>query len=646
MTPVGEGSEDSGEVGASGDRAVNGEGPTENAKALASTRPARKLREPDPNAVTAEVTPSPAGLDRYKLLEEVGQGGMAVVYRAHDTALDREVAVKVLHPHLAGQAESRDRLEREAQAVAKLRHENILEIFDYSGRNSKKSFIVTEFIHGTTLRGFMNDHPLPHPELAELIVSEIARALEHAHQVGIIHRDIKPENVMIRRDGVIKLTDFGIAQMIDRDRMTVTGQLLGSPAYMAPEHVEGGGIDFRTDVFALGILLYQLATGELPFRGKNPHEVLKRIADCQFTPADAVNPRVGRKLAAVIQRALAKEKNARFADIGLMRRELIDDLGDAGLLEPRVELTQLFADPPAYVVALGPRLVDAFAARGRALRAAGRVAAALELWRRALEIEPRSGELLALVAGTERRRRMAIGAAVLGVGGAIAATAMYLVPTSVPVMPPVVATAPVKPVVTAIPATAVAGTVEGPNAGSETPQAAHPHDKVRTTALMQLGTPRPTPTAHKRSFELVPTPKAVRVLLDGVALGDYGPQLQAIEVDGQAHTVTFDSPFCYPETVAIEPGTEPGRILRRLKWRPATLTVRADPADADVLIDDRVIARSGHAMPLPIPPLSDGRRTVKVTVSSPGHASLERELTLRANEIQTLDATLHPTGTP
>ncbi|MGZ3429900.1 MAG: serine/threonine protein kinase, partial [Polyangia bacterium] len=243
-------------------------------------------------------------LSRYRLLQEVGQGGMAVVYKATDTTLNREVAVKVLHPHLAGQEESRARLQREAHAVAKLRHENILEIFDYSGPDSAESYIVTEFIHGRTLKNFLVDHPLPFPEIAEMIASEVARALEHAHQFGVIHRDVKPENVMIRDDGLIKLTDFGIAQIVDKERMTVTGQLLGSPAYMAPEHVEGRPLDFRTDVFAVGILTYQLATGQLPFRGKNPHEVLKRIAECRFVPANGVNALVGKRLNGVIDKAL------------------------------------------------------------------------------------------------------------------------------------------------------------------------------------------------------------------------------------------------------------------------------------------------------------------------------------------------------
>jgi serine/threonine protein kinase len=172
---------------------------------------------------------------RYRVIEEVGQGGMAVVYKAHDETLKREVAVKVLHAHLLAETESKTRLEREAQAVAKLHHDNIVQIFDYSGDGSSASYIVTEFIEGQTLKQFMSSRRPPPPEVAALIASEVGGALLHAHSFGIIHRDVKPENVMVRKDGLLKLMDFGVAQIMDLERMTVTGQLLGSPAYIAPE---------------------------------------------------------------------------------------------------------------------------------------------------------------------------------------------------------------------------------------------------------------------------------------------------------------------------------------------------------------------------------------------------------------------------
>src|SRR5262245_35640381 len=240
---------------------------------------------------------------------------MAVVYKGLDPSLLREVAIKVLHPHLAGHEEARRRFEREAQAVAKLRHENILEIFDYSGKQSAESYIVTEFIDGSTLKEFTTGHKLAYPEIGAMVVVEVCRALQHAHGLGVLHLDVKPENIMIRKDGAVKLMDFGIAQIVDAQRMTVTGQLLGSPAYMSPEHVEGKPLDFRTDVFSVGILLYQLATGELPFTGKNPHEILKRIAECKYTDARQVNPLVSDRLNRIITRALARLPDDRYPEV-------------------------------------------------------------------------------------------------------------------------------------------------------------------------------------------------------------------------------------------------------------------------------------------------------------------------------------------
>src|SRR3569623_1189164 len=269
-------------------------------------------------------------LDKYELLERVGQGGMAIVYRGIDRTLKRTVAVKILHKHLSDYQEARDRFEREAQAGAKLRHENILEIFDYSAKEGSDSYIVTEFIDGQTLKQFVTERPIAFPEIGAMIILQVCRALAHAHAGSILHRDVKPENIMIRADGIVKLMDFGISHMVDLERLTVTGQLLGSPAYMAPEHVEGKPLDFRTDVFAVGILTYQLATGHLPFRGKNPHEVLKKIAECKFQPAENVNPLIGKRLNRVIDKALQREPDARFSDVGELRRELVDDLADAG----------------------------------------------------------------------------------------------------------------------------------------------------------------------------------------------------------------------------------------------------------------------------------------------------------------------------
>jgi len=360
-------------------------------------------------------------IDKYELLERVGQGGMAIVYRGLDRSLQRQVAVKVLHKHLAEHQEARDRFEREAQAVAKLRHENILEIFDYSGRSSDESYIVTEFIEGWTLKQFCNDHPPQYPEIGAMIVTQICRALAHAHAQGVLHRDVKPENVMIRSDGVVKLMDFGISQMIDTQRLTVTGQLLGSPAYMSPEHVEGKPLDVRTDVFAAGIVLYQLTTGKLPFEGRNPHEILKRIAECKFPDPRHVSPRIGNELGRMILRAMARDPEQRFRDMGEMLGALERYLDGSGLGGVKEELARFFKSPASYEMALKARLVDHLLRRAKDCLAGGNQPVALELLDRVLAIDPPNPQVTEILSRLGKRRRTRSYAlavvAVLAVGG-------------------------------------------------------------------------------------------------------------------------------------------------------------------------------------------------------------------------------------
>src|SRR5512138_639183 len=309
---------------------------------------------------------------------------MAIVYRGLDRQLKRTVAIKILHKHLSDYQEARDRFEREAQVVAKLRHENILEIFDYSAKADSESYIVTEFIDGQTLKQFFTDRPIAFPEIGAMIILQVCRALAHAHAAGILHRDVKPENVMIRSDGVVKLMDFGISHMVDLERLTVTGQLLGSPAYMAPEHVEGRRLDFRTDVFAAGIVLYQLTVGKLPFEGKNPHEVLKRIAECKFIDPRQANPAIGNRLGRIILRAMAAEPADRFPNVGEMVLALEAYLEESGVQADKVatELARYFEAPVAYEQAFETRLVEHLTTRGSKLLATNDRSAALDVFDR------------------------------------------------------------------------------------------------------------------------------------------------------------------------------------------------------------------------------------------------------------------------
>ena len=226
---------------------------------------------------------------RYQLLKRVGHGGMAVVYQARDLSLLREVAVKVLHPHLAEQPASRARIQREAQAVAKLQHPDILQIFDSAGAGAQATFLVTEFIHGPTLRAFLQAHPPVYPEQGALIVAALADALAAAHAAGVVHRDVKPENVMVAvADGrrTIKLLDLGIAKLREmtlasvgsETTLTHPGQIMGTPYYMSPEQVRSTrDVDARADIWSLGVVLFELITGQQVWRAEELGQLVPEI---------------------------------------------------------------------------------------------------------------------------------------------------------------------------------------------------------------------------------------------------------------------------------------------------------------------------------------------------------------------------------
>ena len=280
---------------------------------------------------------------RYTLIEQIGQGGMSVVYQARDPSLDRFVALKLLHPHLAERADSRARFAREAKAVARLKHPNIMEVFDYAPAESSRSYIVTEYINGPTLRDFLGETPLSSPEAALVLLEPVADALARAHDAGIVHRDVKPENIMIREDGSPVLMDFGIAQMIDMPTLTATGTILGSPAHMAPEVIDGSTIDTPADVFSFGTVLYWAISGYLPFTGPNPSALFRRILETDFDPLSRHSESAGIELSRLVSdclhklpemRPTARQVGARMRmhleNIGIqelhkLRRQLIDD---------------------------------------------------------------------------------------------------------------------------------------------------------------------------------------------------------------------------------------------------------------------------------------------------------------------------------
>src|SRR5215510_1760230 len=246
---------------------------------------------------------------------------MATVYRARDRRLERDVAVKVIHRHLRENKEVAARFVSEARAVAKLKHPSIVEVYDVSDEADEERYLVVEFVPGTTLRKLLAERGHMPAEVAAAMGLEIGAALEHAHAQGVIHRDVKPENVLVdlservvstresqerpadAEAGRVKIDDFGIAKLLEAQGVTSTGQVLGSPAHIAPEQIEGGDLTARADVFGMGVLLYECMVGRLPFDGKNPAQVLRRVLEGAFTPADRARPTIGSGLGVIVDRA-------------------------------------------------------------------------------------------------------------------------------------------------------------------------------------------------------------------------------------------------------------------------------------------------------------------------------------------------------
>lgn len=361
----------------------------------------------------------PEMVDNFQIIDELGHGGMATVYRARDVQLEREVALKILHEHIAANPENRERFAREARAVARLNHPNIIRIYGYSSPGSQIGYIAAELIEGPTLRTFFREEFCRYPEIGAMLISIVARALQAAHDARILHRDLKPENIMIDAAGNARLMDFGLARMLDAQTMTMTGSLLGSPAHMAPEIIEGDAYDERVDIFALGTILYYLCSGKLPFDGQNPAVVLHRVAQGEFVPLSQRNPLVVRPLENIVHRAMAHRADDRFSSAVELAEALETYLVGIGIQDPQVEFASFFRDQSEWLERADGWLVDAMASHADelALEGPARYPDALAWADRVLQMAPEHEAALALLRKLTRhdQRRRA-----LRVGGLIA----------------------------------------------------------------------------------------------------------------------------------------------------------------------------------------------------------------------------------
>lgn len=601
-------------------------------------------------------------IGRYRILEELGSGGMSVVYKGLDTALDREVAVKVLHPHLANKSESRRRLAREAKAVARLHHPNILEVFDFSAEGAQDAFLVTEYVRGRTLKEYVDElGRLEPPELAAMVVHELAAALAHAHESGVIHRDLKPENVMIREDGVLKLMDFGIAKLLDiEERMTVTGALVGSPAHMAPEIIEGHDAGPETDIFSLGTILYGLIVGRLPFTAANATATLKRILDGNYEDPRQRVPTLSDELADICATCLARDPARRYANAGRLRDALGDYLAGLGFARVGEELTSFFADPGSYQKLMRPRIIAALLERGERLLADERTPRALACLNQVLALDATNARALALLGGLERQRRLKLWRArglKLGAGLLVASVlgvGVHLFQRRTPEAPPT--PAPSAPEVKPEPKREAAVTPE------VKPRPPGPPAPVPDTATALL--PKPPPDkrivaraepARMEPARVTPVPISIPISIlvrpygyIRVDNGDASAQPLAqhtLQVAPGRHTVTITCDYCEAtqESIEVRPGAE--NVFRlRAQLKASRLSFAYEPADALVRVGGEVrTVRESQERPFDIQspkgPASFQHR-VEYEVSHNGYLTEKRAALIEPGKSTTLRGSL------
>ncbi len=274
--------------------------------------------------------------DRYQIIKSIGEGGMANVYLAYDTILDRDVAVKVLRGDLADDEKFVRRFQREALSASSLSHPNIVEVYDV-GDDNGQYFIVMEYIDGKTLKELLKKRgKLTVSEVVD-IMSQIADGLSVAHDSYIIHRDIKPQNIMILENGLVKITDFGIAMAMNATQLTQTNSVMGSVHYLPPEQASGKGSTLKSDIYSMGILMYELLSGTLPYRGDNAVEIaLKHLKE----PLPSIReelPEIPQSVENIILKAAAKNPKNRYSDAREMYEDLVTCLEESRLNEPKLE---------------------------------------------------------------------------------------------------------------------------------------------------------------------------------------------------------------------------------------------------------------------------------------------------------------------
>ena len=334
--------------------------------------------------------PAPRRFGRYEIVGKLGEGAMGVVHRARDTALGRVVALKMLSAELGEDDEIAQRFRREAEAIGQLNHPHIVTVYDL-GEAEGHAFMAMELLEGEDLRSLIDRAgEIPLPDRVR-ILAQVAEGLGYAHTKKVVHRDVKPANIMVTTSGQVKLLDFGLARVTDRDPITRRGVILGTPDYMSPEQAMGKGVDQRSDMFSAGAVFYELLTGQKPFSGRTLHSVLFQIISDDPDPILTLNPEVPARLALVAHRMLQKDPEKRYASMDDVAAELWAIHGALRRSRSRSALPPR-EDRMAAISEEAKSRAREHVARGRAHIGAGRLGQGADEMAEALALDPECRE--------------------------------------------------------------------------------------------------------------------------------------------------------------------------------------------------------------------------------------------------------------
>jgi serine/threonine-protein kinase len=605
---------------------------------------------------------------RYQLEQELGRGGMATVFLATDLRLARRVAVKVMHP--GGDEHRTERFRREAEVVASLKHPNVLEIHDFGEDAARGPFLVCEWVQGESLRALAQRlAPVP-PEAAAVLGWALAQALGEAHARGVVHRDVKPENILVARGGPLKLADFGIAALADQERLTTTGAITGSLPYMAPERIDTGAFSPASDVYSVGVILFELCTGTTPHGGKGAAHLAASVLTKDAPSLAELVPGTPEPLSTLVARCLARDPRDRPAS-GEALAALLEEVVSHIAGPPAEESRAFFQDPPGYAARRREARFQQLLSEGRALLEKGDGARAAKVLNGALALRPDSPEVVALLRTRPKARRhkvLGVGLALAIVIGALAwgahrgftqpppplpsarseqrlqeasrtepgpgvladqPPAQHVEPQAKPEHAPSVPSPPPAPHVEA-----AAPTPEPVTRGSRTEPKKQGTGGTRAQAPRTAPTPSEAPGSTVASTpEAAPAEEPVRlatlkvtvrpwaeVFVDGKSQG-YTPRVREVSLSPGEHRLRFVNPLCdaVEETLQVAAGETLTREVT-LQVRKAEVIITA-PRGARVFVDGveaGVAPLSGSVY------LSHGRHVISAHL--PGGTPLRREV--------------------